>query len=37
MFMGSCSILDRVANAMGQDIAAFLSAPRVDAALGDAR
>lgn len=36
-FMGSCSILDRVSNALGQDIATFLTAPRLDAALGDAR
>jgi hypothetical protein len=37
MFMGSCSILDRVSKALGQDIATFLTAPRLDAALGEAR
>jgi hypothetical protein len=37
IFQGNCSILGRVANALGQDIAAFLESPRLDAELGDAR
>jgi hypothetical protein len=36
-FQGTCTMLGRIANAMGQDIAAFLTSPRMDAQLGDAR
>ncbi len=37
VFQGTCSILGRVADALGQDIAAFLESPRLNAELGDAR
>ena len=36
-FTGTCGILNRIANAMGQDIAAFIESPSMGAKLGDAK
>jgi hypothetical protein len=35
--MGTCGILNRIANAMGSDIAGFLESPSLNAKLGDAK
>ncbi|MDG2527092.1 hypothetical protein P6166_17200 [Stenotrophomonas sp. HITSZ_GD] len=34
-YKGSCSVLDRTVNAVGEDIAAWLAAPKDGATLGD--
>ncbi|WP_266158470.1 hypothetical protein [Dyella silvatica] len=34
-FKGNCSVLERTANELGEDIAKWLAAPKMDAQLGD--
>lgn len=34
-FKGACSVLERTANALGEDIVGWLASPKMDARLGD--